>query len=156
MRALRNACGANFMNQSLYISTDFAMSVFHCCGLSRFIGIFARVTRLCCSYTGPHFRKEFTQGNVAAGRLDLHLVGQCRRETDADDSAGLRAAVTGFRFFSHRAKIWTISRGTPAPYLSLFVRLYKELTRAPTERRPRLFCRHSGKQKYYLRSATRR
>ena len=37
---LRNATGANFKNQSLYISTDCAMSAFHLWGLSALTAIF--------------------------------------------------------------------------------------------------------------------
>jgi len=32
---VRKACGANFINQALHISTDWTVSVFHCRGLSR-------------------------------------------------------------------------------------------------------------------------
>ena len=39
IRVARNALGANFMNQSLYMSTDLAMSSFHRSGLFKLTGI---------------------------------------------------------------------------------------------------------------------
>src|SRR5262249_25566777 len=41
IRFSRKVTGANFMNQSLYISTDLSRSAFHRCGLSKFTPITA-------------------------------------------------------------------------------------------------------------------
>src|SRR4051794_2521390 len=79
MRVSRKAFGANFMNQSLYISTDSAMSAFQFCGLSRLTGIVAgRLASVLID--APHVLEHFSQRQLPPRSFDFHLRREVGRE----------------------------------------------------------------------------